>query len=290
MTLRNLPRGAAVVALALGLSAPATAAPAAAAAAPAPAFAAADWKRLDPDNLLVIDTTKGRIVVELRPEMAPEHVQRIKEVANQGFYDGLKFFRVIDAFMAQTGDKANTGAGDSGMAPLKGTFSFRRGPETPIAAARNPRGGSFGFVGSMAVASQPDELMGLTADGKVKSWGLFCQGVAGMARTQDPDSASTQFFLMRQASTALDENYTPWGRVVAGLDVVRALTVGEPPVNPDTMTRVRVASALPAAERPDVWRVDTTGAAFQARVAATVAAKGAAFTPCDVEAPSEIRK
>src|SRR3954471_22807695 len=84
-----------------GVRAPAAAAPAAAAAAAPgalPAYTAADWKRIDPANLLVIDTTKGRVIVELVPEVAPAHAARIKELAGQGYYDGLKFFRVIDDF------------------------------------------------------------------------------------------------------------------------------------------------------------------------------------------------
>jgi peptidylprolyl isomerase len=285
---------AAALATAAPLLAPelAQAAPAAApAAGPAlPAFAPSDWKRIDPSNLLVIDTTKGRIVVELVPEIAPTHVARIKELAHQGYYDGLKFFRVVDEFMAQTGDKANTGAGQSGIAPLKGEFNFRRGPKDAFAGAPNGRGGEFGFVGPVPVNSQPDELMGLTADGKVKAWGTFCPGVAGMARTNDPDSASTQFFLMRQAYPSLDDRYTPWGRVVVGLDVVRALNVGEPPADPDVMTRVRLASDLPPADQPKVWRVDPASAAFRARMVAAVQAGGPDFTSCDIEVPVEVRK
>jgi peptidylprolyl isomerase len=293
MSVRLSSRGPAALALALAL---AVLAPAAAFAAPAPpaaalpAYTAADWKQLDPENLLVIDTTKGRIVVELTPWIAPEHVARIKELARQGYYDGLKFFRVIDDFMDQTGDKTNTGAGQSGLPALKGTFTFRRGPDLPYAGVDMGHGASVGFIGPMAFAGQSDGLMGLTADGKVKAWGLFCPGVAGMARTGDPDSASTQFFLMRHAYPQLNTQYTPWGRVVVGLDVVQAIKTGEPPADPDSMTKVQIAADMPAAERPNVWRVDPTSAAFRARLAAGFASAGPDFTPCDVELPSEIRK
>ncbi|HTI66433.1 MAG TPA: peptidylprolyl isomerase [Caulobacteraceae bacterium] len=286
-------RGPAALALALGLLAPVagrTAAPPPPAVPPAPAYAAADWKRVDPANLLVIDTTKGRVVVELAPALAPEHVARIKDLAHQGYYDGLKFFRVIDNFMVQTGDKANTGAGESGVPTLKGTFNFRRSPDMPFAGAKNPRGGTFGFMGPMPVYTQPDELAALTADGKVKAWAAYCPGVAGMARTADENSASAQFFLMRQAFPTLEDQYTAWGRVVAGLDVVRAIAVGEPPPNPDAMTRVRMVADLPAAERPDVWRIDPASADFRAHMDAVAAARGAQFTPCDIDVPSEIRK
>jgi peptidylprolyl isomerase len=283
-------RGPAALALALGLAVPAVVQCAPAAAPAAPAYSPADWKQLDPANLMVIDTSKGRVVVELVPALAPEHVEQIKRLTRAGYYDGLKFFRVIDDFMAQTGDKANTGAGASAEPVLKGTFTFRRGPDVPFAGTGNGHGGAVGFVGPAPVLSQPDDLMGLTADGKVKAWGLFCPGTAGMARTGEPDSASTQFFLMRQAFPTLNTQYTPWGRAVVGLDVVRALAVGEPPVNPDTMLKVRMASDMPAAERPNVWRVDTGSAAFRAHLAAVMAARGADFSPCEVDVPGEIRK
>jgi peptidylprolyl isomerase len=290
MSFRISPRGPAALALALGLIAPAAVECAPAAQPAQPAYAPGDWKQLSPDNLMVIDTAKGRVIVELIPTLAPEHVDRIKQLARQGYYDGLKFFRVIDDFMAQTGGKANTGAGTADLPPaLKGTFTFRRGPDAGFTGASNGHGGMVGFVGPEAVYSQPDGLMGLTADGKVKAWGLFCPGVAGMARTSDPNSASAQFFLIRQTSNALNMNYTPWGRVVVGLDVVRSIAIGEPPANPDVMDRVRIAADMPAAERPDVWRIDTAGPAFRANLAAAVAARGSDFTPCDLDVPAEVR-
>jgi peptidylprolyl isomerase len=259
--------------------------------APAAPYPAADWVRIDPANLLVIDTSKGRVIVELYPAFAPEHVARIKDLAHQGWYDGLQFFRVIDDFMAQTGDKANTGAGDSGLPTLKAQFDFRRGPDLPFTGAKNPRGGTFGFIGAMPVYTQDDGLMALTADGKVKAFAAFCPGVAGMARTNDPDSAATQFFLMRQAFPMLEDQYTAWGRVVVGEDVVRAIAVGEPPAKPDTMTRVRMMADMPANDRPDVWRLDTAkSAAFKARMALVAQIRGNQFTPCEIEVPSEIRK
>jgi peptidylprolyl isomerase len=290
MSLGKLSRGSAILASTLGLVAPAVVQAAEPGATAAPPYTAADWKQIPAENLMVIDTTKGRIIVEFTPTLAPEHVQRVKQLVQQGYYDGLKFFRVIDDFMAQTGDKANTGAGDSGLPKLQGTFSFRRGPDSGFSGVSNGHGVAVGFVGPSPVSSQPDELMGLTTDGKVRAVGLFCPGVAGMARTSDPNSAATQFFLMRQYRSNLDGAYTPWGRVVVGLEVLRALTVGEPPANPDSMIRVRLASDMPAAERPNVWRIDTASADFRAHLMATMAARGSDFTPCDVEVPGEIRK
>ncbi|MDP3400369.1 MAG: peptidylprolyl isomerase, partial [Brevundimonas sp.] len=172
-----------------------------------------DWRLVAPENLLIIDTTKGRILVELAPAIAPLHVERIRLLSGLGFYDGLAWHRVIDWFMAQTGDPLGTGDGQSAYPDLAGEFTFRRGPDmdfTPVAA---PMGALLGFVGSLPVQTQPAELMPRTSDGKVHGWAIYCPGVAGMARDEDPDTANSQFFLMRQAYPSLDKRYTVWGRV-----------------------------------------------------------------------------
>ena len=161
--------------------------------------AAPDWRMLDPENVLVIDTSKGRVIVEMVPEAAPQHVAQIKKLARAKLYDGLVFFRVIDWFMDQTGDPKNTGDGGSTEPNLKAEFSFRRSPQTPFVEASRPMGAQTGFVASLPVISQTDALIGLTSDHKVAAWGAYCPGVAGMARDDDPDSANSQFFLMRQA-------------------------------------------------------------------------------------------
>ena len=199
------------------------------AAPPPPPPATADWRVISSSDLLVIDTTKGRILVELAPELAPAHVERIKLLTARGFYDNLAWHRVIDWFMAQTGDPLGTGDGQSWYPDLKGEFTFRRGPDmafTPVAA---PTGALVGFVRSVPVQTQPDALMAGTSDNKVHGWALYCPGVAGMARDEGNDTANSQFFLMRQAYPALDKRYTVWGRVVSGLDVVRALKASPNP-------------------------------------------------------------
>ena len=264
------------------------AAPAPAAPAPAgPPPAAADFAPIPEDNLIVMDTSKGRVVIELVPELAPESVERIKVLSRQGFYDGLKFFRVIDDFMAQGGDPNNTGQGGSTLPNLKGTFTFRTGPSGGafVPLGKLPTGGDFGFIGAVPASSQPGDLALMMADGKVNGWGMFCAGVAGMARAQDPDSANSQFYLMRQINSSLDRKYTPFGRVVQGLDVVRAIAVGEPPAAPDAMTRVKVASDLPPAEQPKLSRVRADSAYAKAMAAQALAAGGADFTPCNLELP-----
>ena len=255
------------------------------AAPPAPAPTAADWRALDPENTLVIETTKGRIVVEMRPDVAPEAVERIKTLTRRGLYDGRSFFRVIGDFMAQTGDPKDDGTGGSDLPDLPGKFNFRRGPETSFTAQQSQSGFETGFVGTMPVTSQASGLMLMTTDGKVTAVPRFCPGVGGMARATDPDTANSQFFLMRQMNANLEAKYSAWGRVVTGLDVVRAIAVGEPPVNPDHMTRARIAADIPAAERPNIRVLDTASAAFKAQVDATRIARGADFTICDVQVP-----
>lgn len=259
-----------------------------AAPAPAAAQANAEWRTVAPDNLLVIDTAKGRILVELSPLAAPSHVERIRTLANQGFYDGLKFHRVIPDFMAQTGDPQGTGQGGSDLPDLKAEFSFRRGPDAGFAPVPNGGRALVGLVGTLPVQTQPDAQMMITADFKVDAHGLFCPGVLGMARAGSPDSANSQFFLMTGERDILNGQYTALGRVVSGLDVVKALKAGSEGEdgkvdNPDVMTRVRMASALPEGERPTV-RVMTSAAA----VAQAPVPTSGRLNVCDIPLTAEV--
>ena len=254
-----------------------------------------DWRTPEPENLWVIDTNQGRILVELAPQLAPAHVERIKTLTRAGFYNGLHFFRVIDDFMAQTGDPNNLGTGASSLPDMEPEFTFRRAPggfakvatATPDTEARSAT--DVGLMGVMPVRSSPEMQMMITADGKAPAWGLFCQGVAGMARGTPPNSANSQFFLMRYYKADLNREYTPFGRVLTGLDVVRRIKAGEPVAAPqDRMTRVRLAADLPEAERPKVQVMDTRGPAFKALVDETKARKGSFFHVCDVEIPAKL--
>jgi peptidylprolyl isomerase len=252
--------------------------------------AASDWRTPNPDDILVIDTNRGRIVVELVAEAAPLFVARVKELARQHFYDNQTFFRVIGDFMAQTGDPKNDGTGASPLPDVPGELTFRRAPATPFALAVDRTVDETGFIRSLPVVSQSMMLAPLTKDGQVQAWGTFCPGVAGAARADDPNSANSQFFLMRAARSALDKRYAAFGRVIAGQDVVDAIKTGEPVPEPqDRMTRVRLASDLPAAERPQVRIIDPASPWFKAAMAAQVAARGAGFTACDVDIPAEVK-
>lgn len=252
-----------------------------------------EWRTVPPENLLVIDTNKGRVLVEMIPEIAPLHVERMRLLARNSFFDNLTWHRVIDQFMAQTGDPLGTGDGQSPYPDLKAEFTFRRGPELGFAPVAAPAGAQLGFVHALPIQTQPDAMMATTADHKVHGWGLYCPGVAGMARDDNPDSANSQFFLMRQAYPSLDKRYTVWGVTVAGLDVVRAIKVGDGDngvvaSDPDRMTRVRVASDLPESERPVAQILDTASPRFLELVAAIRAEKGADFSACDVVLPSQV--
>jgi peptidylprolyl isomerase len=275
----------------LAMAAPAAAqSPAAKAPAAAPAPTSADWRTPNPDDLLVIDTNKGRIIVEMLPEVAPTHVQRVKELARAGFYDGRTFFRVIDEFMAQTGDPEDRGTGGSDKPDLQQEFLFRLGGDAGFVQAKDLNVSQMGFIKSLPVMSQSPMLMAMTADGKISAWPLYCPGVAAMARGQGDDSANSQFFLMRQTYPSLEKRYTGWGRVIAGLEVVRAIKVGEPVAPPqDKMDKVRILADIPAAERPKVRVIDPNSAWFKAEIESARARMGENFSVCEIKVPSEVK-
>jgi peptidylprolyl isomerase len=163
----------------------------------APAAAQALPAGADPQNTLVIDTTQGRIVVKLRTDVAPQHAERLKQLARDKFYDNVPFHRVIAGFMAQTGDGQNgNGTGGSKYPNLKAEFS-------PVP---------------------------------------FKRGIVGMARTNDPNSANSQFFIMYDDGSFLNNKYTVVGEVLSGMEAVDKLKKGEPVRDPDRMITVRVAA------------------------------------------------
>ena len=280
----------AVLAAATASAAPHRSAAAAPEAIAAAQPTAADWRTPDPNNVLVIETNKGRIFVEMTPEIAPQTVQRMRDLAHANFFDGMKFFRVIEKFMDQTGDPQNTGTGGSDKPNVPGEFTFRRGGDTPFVLAADQTVDEIGFIGAVPVMTQSMMLAPMTKDQKVTGWALYCPGIAGFARDNDPDSGNSQFFLMRGGYPSLEKRYTAWGRVIAGQDVVTAIKVGEPPADPmDRMERVRLLADLPEAQRPKVRVIDPKSAWFKAEIERMRRAKGADFTACDVQIPSEVR-
>jgi peptidylprolyl isomerase len=147
----------------------------------------------DPENLLILETSQGTVVVAMRPELAPRHVDRIRQLVRDGFYDGVVFHRVIDGFMAQTGDPTGTGTGGSGV-KLKAEFS-----------------------------GEP-----------------HVRGTVSMARSQNPDSADSQFFICFEDSPWLNGQYTVWGTVVEGMQNVDKIKRGEPVADPDQILSAKI--------------------------------------------------
>jgi peptidylprolyl isomerase len=233
----------------------------------------------------VIDTTKGRIVVEMRPDLAPKAVERIKLLSREHVYDGLLFHRVIDHFVDQTGNPNNHDGGASNHPNLDPEFDGRLPPSAITSVAR-PAGGVLGFLGSTPVEASTR----IGQDGTSRTWGLYCAGVAGMGRQAGEDTANSEIFFMRDAARRLDHDYAVWGRVVVGEDVVRQVKVGFPPKDPDKMLRVRVLADMPDAERPKIEVMDTSGDAFAALIARTRQARGADFSPCEIDIPTQALK
>jgi peptidylprolyl isomerase len=257
-----------------------------------------DMRTPDPKDLLVIETTKGRVLVELNDLAAPEAADRIRSLARQGVYDGRAFFRVIDNFMDQTGDPIDSGAGTSSLPNLQPEFTFKRGTDTPFGLVFRTNGVEEGFVGSLPVLSQSMDLGLLTADHRVQAWGSYCPGVLGMARSEDPASGNSQFFLMRtnvpsmdHGTHALDKQYTAFGRVLAGQDVIDAIKTGEPVEAPqDKMISVKVVADMPEATRPKVRVVDAGSAWAKAEISRAMAASSPLdFSVCDVKLPVEVK-
>jgi peptidylprolyl isomerase len=153
----------------------------------------------DLEDTLYLDVPAGRVVIEMRPDLAPEHCAHIKALARRGFYDGIVFHRVIAGFMAQTGDPTGTGSGGSGQR-VKAEFS-----------------------------SEP-----------------HVRGVVSMARTSDPNSADSQFFICFADATFLDNQYTVWGKVTEGMEHIDAIKKGEPRsgavADPDKIIKMQVAA------------------------------------------------
>lgn len=236
--------------------------------------AAQDWQRLDPAQVLVIDSSAGTIYVEMRPDMASLAVARIKQLAREGVYDGLQFHRVIAGFVAQTGNPNNRDGGVSKHPDLAPEFVFKMRPDGGALIAGQSSDAVRGLLGSVPFEGVPAA--------SARAWGAYCTGVAGMGRQDDKNSANSEIFFMLAPARRLDRDYTVWGRVVVGLDVLQRLAVGEPPKTPDVMRRVRVLSDL--ADAGSVWIA--SDAQLRQRIAQTRASKGADFSVCDLEVPA----
>jgi len=232
-----------------------------------------NWRAVDPANLLVFETTKGRVLVETFPEMAPKHFAQFTKIIRAGDLDATTFHRVIDDFMAQGGDVWAKKGADPGWPGIPGEFTIRRDVAAmPLDAVIGPKDtGKMGYLKGFPMLTQPSFFAEMSADGFVGTSIPHCRGVLSTARTDDPNSADTQFFLMREHSPHLDKTYTSWGRVIDGQSVVKALKKGAPGsgsvTDPDLLTSVKIAADIPEAKRPKAWVLRTDTEAFATELA-----------------------
>ncbi|MDP3196747.1 peptidylprolyl isomerase [Tabrizicola sp.] len=166
----------------------------------------------DPENTIILTLKDGEVVIELLADVAPKHAERMKQLARDKAYDNVAFHRVIDGFMAQTGDVENANM------------------ESPN---YNPRRAG---TGGSSYPDLPAEFSKLPHD----------RGTLGAARSQNPNSANSQFFINFKDNHFLNNQYTVYGRVIAGMEHVDKIAKGEPPANPDRMITVRVAADVQA--------------------------------------------
>ncbi len=249
------------------------------------------WRALDLDNTLLIDLPAGEVVIELRPDLAPLHIERIKILVRQGFYDGLRFHRVIEGFVAQGGDPKGDGTGGSDLPDLGPEFVHEATKiENFTAIGRDRLAARVGFVDGMPAAAEPSSLSAFRADQRVLLWPAHCPGVMSMARATDPTSANSQFFLMiGDARTSLDQRYSAWGWIVDGFEHTRRINRGEPPVRPTPIVRMRIASDVPKSEQPNVEILRTDSSAFSDFVErAGYVADGLVKDLCNVKAPRRV--
>lgn len=250
------------------------------------------WRPVDLENVVLMDLPAGIIAIELRPDFAPGHVERIRTLVRDGFYDGLKFHRVIEGFMAQGGDPVGDGTGGSDLPDIKGEFSKdAKAFENFTPIGRDRVAARVGFVKGMPVAGEPEELRSFRADRAVKMWGAHCPGIMSMARASNPDSANSQFFLMiGDARSSLDTRYTTWGLIVDGQENARRIQRGEPPERPTPIIRMRMAMDVPEEERPKIEVLRTDNPVFQTYIkrAGLVSDDGLVRDLCNIKAPRRV--
>ena len=272
----------------------------AASVAPAFDFPEDAWRDLDPENTLYIETTHGRVVVELAPEFAPAHVERMKTLARDQFYDFLVWHRVIDGSMAQAGGSRSNPSHRTDLPSLQAEFTVQRGPELSLSelmprqvSPSLPQIGQAGFWNSFPAGTQPIAQAMITATGQVQSWLLHCQGAAAMARTSDPNSAGSQFYITRGDAEHLNATYTVWGRVRHGQEAVDAIEIGTlfetEGFTPDVIRSMRVEADIAEGERTNVQVVDSNHPSFNAYLDSLRDASGALPDVCEIDIPTRIQ-
>ncbi len=210
-----------------------------------------DWRGLPAEDLLVIELERGKVTVALSPALAPKHVLQVKKLAREGFYDGLSYYRVIDGFVAQGGDPFSERKVKKAKKKMEAEFETP-GEGISFAALGDADGFApeVGFVGSLPAGRDP-------ATGAL--WHLHCPGAFAFGREDDPDTASTEFYVALQAQRYLDRNLSVFGRVIDGMQHLQALRRVDPPQSKEddlgeTIVSIRVAADIPEAER-DAWEI-----------------------------------
>lgn len=227
------------------------------------------WRAVDPENLVIMNTSKGQIVLELLPVAAPVHVEQFKAYIRSGLYDETEFHRVIKGFMAQGGDVEASHGADKMLGKMEAEFVFRRDPAlTPMDTIGPADSSDAGFHHGFPMATQPGFLAEMSKDGLVESWIPHCPGILSTARTDDVNSADAQFFLISDEGQHLDYKYTAKGRALTGLDVIQSIKLGPTPdgfpiANPDVLMSVKIAADIPDAERPRAFVQRTDSETWQ---------------------------
>ena len=250
------------------------------------------WRSLDPENTIYMDLPAGTVIIELRPDLASAHADRIRELTREGFYNGLNFHRVIEGFMAQGGDPSGDGTGGSDKPDLPGEFTKdTREVDNFTVIGRDRIAPRVGFIDGMPAAAQPESLRSFTSASRVDLWPLHCPGVMSMARATDPNSANSQFFLMiGDSRNNLDKRYTAWGWIVDGYEASRRIVRGEPPSRPTPIMRMRVAADIPPAERRDIEIMRTDSETFMRYLKRRGDVDDTGFVKdiCDIKVPTRV--
>lgn len=229
---------------------------------------ASHWRQADPENTLYLDTSEGRIIIELAEVFAPGHARNLKALAREEFYDGLAMYRVVEGFVAQGGDQSGEKPIEGASRTIPAEFTLKKLPPEHFTALSREDGyaAQTGFVDGFPAGRNP-------ASGE--TWMTHCQGAFAMARGQELDSGGTEFYIViGQAQRYLDRNTTVFGRVLDGMTVLQRLNRGsgamgilaEPERN--QIRQIRVAADLPPAERVSIEVMDTGSESFRELMAA----------------------
>jgi peptidylprolyl isomerase len=252
-----------------------------------PADDPANWRKVDPENILMLTIKRQDVLIELRPDFAPNHVAQVKKIARDGNYNMLPFHRVIDDFMAQGGEVSAIYMLSTPYPAIKAEFTFQRDPAKQKVEWLDNGSQPTGLLDGFVVTGQPDAAGALMADKSVTTWAKHCPGITSMARTDQPNSADTQFFLMRQTRNQLDANYTIWGRALTGLDVIRGIKAGPdstdgrlPPAEADKLSKAQIVADIAEYKRPTVYVQRIDGPAYAEALANARA--GGAQSACDL--------